>query len=193
MISPSAVGCKRSLLDRVTRGDWTFRVTTVFASAMNVAGRERRGLAPPVSPFLRVHKGRCTCYGWRIREHSRPFRPVWCTGSWRHDRACRLHAFPQASIGDYANSSKAAKSGRSDQSRRRVVRGGLAGQVTDHIASAHLRNPRNPRPDPPDLLQRDVAVLLRRILIPLGVERVQRANQLGARFSRQNHFIDEAA
>src|ERR1041384_3158831 len=42
-------------------------------------------------------------------------------------------------------------------------------------------------------LQRDVAVLLGRILVALGLETLERRHELPPRLSRLNHFVDEAA
>src|SRR5688572_2202385 len=42
-------------------------------------------------------------------------------------------------------------------------------------------------------LQRDVAVLLGRVAVALGLERPERGNQPGARLPRHDDFVDEAA
>src|SRR5688500_6317630 len=42
-------------------------------------------------------------------------------------------------------------------------------------------------------LERNVAMLLRRILVALVIERGQRLHQLGARRARQDHFVDVGA
>src|SRR5688500_16937542 len=41
-------------------------------------------------------------------------------------------------------------------------------------------------------LQRDIPVLLWRVLVALGVERGQGRDQLGARLARADHFVHEA-